>query len=591
MRYSTYAVLWAVFSFSANSWCETDEAKPVDEPLSARAWTASPTEASDPEPSYDVNQLIQIAQEEPRPAPGDALTEVQMNIFDVNKIELIDIQELGRSVDSFLTGDVLRMSLNDCVAIALENNQEILVSFFEPQKSYADLIAARGEFDPTLALDYSWTESSLSASPQIEAFGGFTSVESESWTGQISLNGRSHWGLQYGLNLSTNFETGTFSNFTGQYRSAVTLSLTQPLLRGRGRHYNLANIRRSKNAQIISDEQLNLTVLNALGDVMKAYWDLVGTIENLQVQEESLANAERLVDINERKLDIGTAAVIEVISAKAGVALRISDFVTARTAIADAEDVLKNQLNMRDGDFFSFARIVPVDRPSEFEFDWDPKRSMSLALENRPDIHTAELAIENAQIDRRRARSDVLPQIDLRADITYGGRDFKLDQSYTGLRNKDDDLRTYGITGSIPLGNRTAKGNYLRSKLTVSQEEQRLLGLKMSIMQGVRIAGRGVVSSLILIESNQTAVTLQDTNVLAEEQRLRLGTSTSQQVLDVQEELTRAQTQEVQARINAEKALIDLQVAEGTLLKNLGIEFDGPDVVKPPNMVEIIVAR
>ena len=64
----------------------------------------------------------------------------------------------------------------------------------------------------------------------------------------------------------------------------------------------------------------------------------------------------------------------------------------------------------------------------------------------------------------------------------------------------------------------------------------------------------------------------------AEVQRLKLGVSTSHTVLQIQEDLTLAQTQEVQSIVNVEKSLVDLQVAEGSLLTNMDVEYKVPDL-------------
>lgn len=587
-------VLLACF-LSLAAWGDGGDNEPARTPLSASSWSDA---AGNDEVAENVagNRANATGSQEPEqgeaPPAAEAAIGAEMSIFDVNQIELLDLQKIEEQVSALLSTNSVRLSLHDCVVMALSANQDILISFYEPQKSYGDFVGAKGEFDPTLTADYSWTESALSASPQIQAFGGINSIENETWQGQLSLGGRLHWGTQYSVSIASDFERGTFSQFTGQYRSALVLSLTQPLLRGRGKAVNLAQIRSAKNSVAISEEQVKLTVLTTLGEVMKSYWDLVGAVETLRVRDVSLENAKRLVEINQRRLDIGTAAVIEVIASKAGVATRISDYVTARTAIADAEDILKNNLSMREGELFSSERIIPIDRPSEIDFVWNPERSMRLALENRPDIRTAELTIANAEIERKRARNALLPQVDLNANLTYGGRDVRLEETFNGIRQKQDEVTTYGITASIPLGgNRAARGAHRRARLNVEQERQRLEATKNSIMQGARIAGRSVVSSLILIESNRTTVILQETNVVAEMQRLSLGTSTSHQVLEVQEDLTLAQTQEVQARINAEKALIDLQVAEGTLLENLGLEFELPARTKPLNTIESLTYR
>ncbi len=337
----------------------------------------------------------------------------QFSMFNVEQIELNELMALSELAQAMLARQTLELSLQDCVHLALANNQEILIISYEPQLAFGDFISARGDFDPIVGGSFQWTDVLQSSSPQVVAFGGVTSIENYTTTAQLQVSGFLPWGTEYSVAGVIEYEEGTFSQFIGQYNSRVVLGLTQPLLRGFGHGANLARVRVAKNAISISQAQVVIQVLQTMGDVIKAYWDLVGAIENLGVRQTALANAERVVDINEKRLEIGMAAPIEVLQAKAGVAPRITDLVTARRLIADSEDRLKNLLSMRDGEILSPARIIPINRPSDFEFEWTDEQSIRLALSRRPEIVQQQLSIENAVIGRRQARTSLLPQLDV----------------------------------------------------------------------------------------------------------------------------------------------------------------------------------
>lgn len=519
-------------------------------------------------PEIKLQETIQVPVADP---------EETVNILEEIQIELLDLEKLSAQVAERLrVGEPLRLSLRECVTLALEANQDILIAVYDPLAADADVFSAKGEFDPVFSTNFNYTDSSQTASGQLLAFGGIPSIQSWQTSADIGVRGKLKWGTQYNVTFNMNRDEGSFTGFIEQFTGSLTTTLTQPLLRGRGAHVNRIRIRMAENSKAISEAQVMLTAMNAVADVIKAYWDLVGAIESLRVAQQALENAQRLVDISQRRFEIGTAAALEVLQAKAGVASRQSDFIAAQTRIADAEDALKRLISLREGEYFSPKNIVPTDRPGEIEFDWDVERSMRLALENRPEIQSAALTIANAELDRDRARNELLPQFDLTGGYTTGGTNHKLRETFRGVRDQQNEVFTYGFTGSIPIGNRAARGAFRRAKLTVTQAEQRLEKAKQDAMWSVRLALRNAVSSQILVESNRQATKLQEASVRAEERRLSLGTTTSQNVLEIQEDLTAAQNQEVQARINFEKALVDLQLAEGTILANLGIEFEIP---------------
>ena len=504
-------------------------------------------------------------------------------------IDLIDLELLREVAESQEPAGRIRLSLDECVRVALEANQDIEVAGYEPLKAAADVFASKGEFDPLLSGMASYTRATQEASPEYKAFGQINAFEVYRSTSQASVRGKLKWGTLYDITLDVSKEETTFNKFIEEWNTGLMLTLTQPVLRGRGKAVNLIRIRVAKKAQQMTELQLKLAVMTTVAEAVKAYWDLVGAVENLKVRQESLDNAERLLEISRKRLDIGTAAAIEVLQAKAGIATRQSELIAARSRVADAEDVLKQLLNVRDDGVFSSRRIVPIDRPNVARFTIDEFRnveealakSIGLALEKRPEIATAELEIASAKLDRKRAANEMLPELNITGSVYQGSRNHYVSRAFTGMRERLDNSYTVGVQGSVPIGNRAARGAFKRVDLTVRQAEKKLDKTKQELMLMVRLAMRALQTSQILVESNRQAVALQGTNVVAEEKRLRLGISTSFRVLQVQEDLTLAQTQQVQAQTGYEKALVELRLAEGALLEELGIESNPPDPEAP----------
>ncbi len=522
---------------------------------------------------------------------GDELGEgAAINIREEISIDLIDLDPLRERLGGALSEEQFNLTLQECILIALADNLDIQVTGFEPLKSDQDIFTAKGEFDPILQGSANYSRSNQSQSQQVVAFGGVSSVESFTTVTNATLAGKLHLGTQYSLAWNMEKSESTFSNFIEEHSGTLSLQLTQPILRGFGAKYNKVRINIANNTRIASEAQLRLTVLNTVADVIKAYWDLVGAMENLKVRAESLDNAERLLKVNEKRREIGTAADIEVLQAKAGVATRQSEFISARQNITDASNYLKNLLNLRDGDLFSKALVVPIDRPNPRDPDeFDPSAyetqvmaSIDEALENRPEVLIRQIEIDNAALEEYRTKKEMLPQLDLVYNYTTGGRDHKLRETLDGIYERQDYAYTYGIQGSIPILNRAARGSHNRARLTRRQAELSLEQARQQLMLSVHLAASKVASNAILVQSNKQATRLQIANVAAEEKRLQLGVTTSWQVLQIQQDLTAAQVQELISNIEYEKALVELQLAEGTLLDTLNIELDVPEPDEKP---------
>ncbi|MFP4500704.1 MAG: TolC family protein [Candidatus Hydrogenedentota bacterium] len=514
-------------------------------------------------------------------------------------VDLIDLDQLRQALDVEFGQSQVRLSLDDCLMLALENNPDILVSQYEPLKADGDIMSAKGEFDPVARTDMNYTESSQAASQQIRVFGGISSIESYTTTSTTSMSQKLHTGTVWNLAFSLNREETTFGGFIEEWDGAITVSLTQPLLRGVGTRVNKVRISQARNAKDIAEEQMRLTVMQTTASVIKAYWDLVGAVENLKVRQESLRNAERLLTINETRREIGTAADTDVLQAKAGVATRQSELVMARNAVGTAGDQLKQILDLRDGEHLSRARIIPTSRPhideedlvAQEELDTFLARHVELAIDNRPEVNMAALTVDNAELEKLSARNQMLPQFDAGVSYTQGGRQRSIDDVLTGIRAGQTDVLSFTITGSVPIGNRAARGQHLRARLGVREAEQRHANAEQQLMLGVHLAVRNMFTNQTLIESTRQAREFQEVSVTAEEKRLRLGVTTSYQVLLVQEDLTAAQTQEVQAIVDYQKARTDLRLAAGTLLEDLGIAFTPPEEERAVGYIDSVTPR
>ena len=533
----------------------------------------------------------------------------------------IDVGRLRAALAEGSTVEPVRLSIQDCVGVTIASNPNLQVIRLEPEKSDADILTAKGEFDPLLSSTTSYGKQSQQVAAQTSQLnsqlgswiGGLVADQTGQFIGELvgsaltsqtdattdvkvyqttsktAVSGKLVLGTTYDLSLDLGSSKNSVSQLSEIWNGSLTLTVAQPLLQGRGTAVNLARVQIAKNTRKENEFQVYLQAMTTVGEVVKAYWDLVGTHDNVRVREEAMTNAERLLDVSQKRYNIGVAAATEVLQAKAGLATRQSDVISARSRVYDAEDVLKNQMNMRDGDLFSNKRIEPLNRPDIKEFNPDELKAIQgetekyigEALEKRPEMMIALLDIESAKLDRNRAANQMLPKVDVFGSLSQGGGDGSMGDAFQSIADRDDHGYSIGIRGQVPIGNRVARGQYERANITTRQAELRLEKTKQELMLKVRIALRALYTNQILIESNRQARILQEKNVVAEEKRLKLGITTSYRVLQIQQDLTTAQTQESQAQIAYEKALVDLRLAEGTLLESLGVDFKPPEPLHP----------
>ena len=502
---------------------------------------------------------------------------------------LIDLSALQKAAEEQLNRTQVRMSLDDVVQMALKQNPDIIIASMEPGKADADIYTAGGMFDPMAQLSLKRSRALAGTNAQIQALTGMKTIGDTKDEGMVGIGGKLVYGTQYAVQGTWGDEESSYGRVGKQYDSMLGMTLTQPILRGFGKKYNTVRIQQARNMRTLSAAQARLAMLKTVGDVIKSYWNLVGAVEGVKVTKQSLANAERLLQINETRRRIGTAADIEVLQAKAGVAVRQSGVISATTQSTDAGDLLKQQLLMRDGELFSKSVIVPTDRPNPSNaglfdftnFDESLDASVKRSLANRPEITMSDMELANSQLEVYKSRNEMMPQLDVVGAYGQGGRDSTLSQALQGIWSKQNFSYSIGVQGQVAINNRAARGANTRARITERQSEERRKQTEIALQTAVHVAARNVKANQILCESNRQAVRLQEVNVTAEEKRLRLGVTTSFQVLRVQEDLTTAQLQELRALISYETALVDLQIAEGSLLDNLGIKLEVSDTETP----------
>lgn len=491
---------------------------------------------------------------------------------------------------------VIMLSLREAVAMALEGNLDIVIERYNPDIRDAELLSARGVFDPTVRLDYFYSDEEI---PQTTREGLATNAaKTETVRKDLSLTfeGKVPSGTEYELffarEQSQFTQRDTFidpdplvpgDEFVGdvrnpaEYNLDLTFRLTQPLLKDFGLDANLAEIRIASSEKYMSIEDFRKQTIDIIAEVEASYWNIVAAIENLKVTERSLELAESLLRENRIRLEVGAMAPLEVLQAETGVAQREEEVIVARSLVKNAEDNLKRLLNLpRDTDEWKVS-LVPTDEPVLVDKEIDLRTQLELAFEKRPDYKRSLMQIETGMINEKFARNQLLPTVDLTGEYQFRAVDAEFHQAFDDIERGTSPSWLLGVTAEYPLGNRTAKGDFTKARLQRIQSEVEADNLRLGIIVEVRRAIRGIETSLKLIEATRKGTELALESLEAERKKLEVGVSTSHDVLEFEEDLTDARRREIVARIGYRQALVNLAVATGTLLEEKNIVIDEAD--------------
>ncbi|MBV8705971.1 MAG: TolC family protein, partial [Acidobacteriaceae bacterium] len=372
----------------------------------------------------------------------------------------------------------------------------------------------------------------------------------------------------------------------------TSITITQPLFKGRGKGINLRYIRIASINQKISRLLFYQQLISTVYGVSRLYYDLVSLNENTQVKRETLTAARKLYEDDKAQVEQGTLAPLELTRAQSLLTSSELDLIQAEGLVHQQEVILKTQLARRGtaDPVLGHLHVIPTDPiviPSTD--DLRPLDSLvSEALLLRPDLAQASLQVQSGEVALKASINAARPQIDLIGNFqTRGSTEVPfttLGTPGTGLITAPTDLgvaglrlsKIYqaGIQVNLPLKNRVAEADAARDLLQTRQAEARTQLLANQVREQVENSVIALQTARSALNAATQSRVYQEQLLGAERDRLSVGASTNFLVIQQQSYLAQARATEVTARSVYIKARVALDRAVGNLLEKNGITYE-----------------
>ena len=398
------------------------------------------------------------------------------------------------------------------------------------------------------------------------------------------------------IEATVNNDSAVVYGSASQYDPFSTVStsstITQPLLRGRGRDVNLRYLHIANNNRKASRLLFEQQVLETIYGTSRLYFDLVSLGENVVVKQESLRASQKLVEDDESQVEQGTLAPIELTRARALLGSSQFDLIQAQGLYRQQEVILRDELIRTGNPVFAaqFTEIVPTDRilvPDQPE-PLNVPDLIQQGLARRPDLAQAALQIKNGEISVRASRNQALPQLNLYGNVETRGSS---EQAYEQLGSTGTGLPTIpqnfalgglrtstiyqgGVQLTLPLRNRVAQSDAARDTVQLRQAQARTEKLANQIRESIENATIAVDTAYAAYKAATTSRDYQEQLLQSERDKLTVGSSTNLLVVQNETYLAQARSTEIAARSNWKKAQIDLDHAIGNLLDRNNIKLD-----------------
>ena len=459
------------------------------------------------------------------------------------------------------------------------------------------------QFDPVVT---STLSEEHAISPQAnQVFTGVPNLQANTGTVNFSYS----QGFSPGTNLALGFQNNRqttnsrFNTLNPTLNSSFRATITQHLLQGFGLGLNTRFIRVARNNREIADVAFRNQLIETVSQIENIYWDLVSAYENVKAKERSLSLAQKTLSDNQKQVQIGTLAPLEVVRAQSTVAANQQGLIVAQTTLQLQQLLMKNALSRNLSDpVLAAAPVIPTDTmaiPTE-EPVTPIQDLINDALSHRPDLAQSRIDLTNRGINRKAAANGLRPSIDLVAFYGASGLggtqnplaacgpnsnplfctpagaipEHGFGSTFGDLFNSSAPDKGLGLQFNIPIRNRSAQADQMRSELELRQAEMRLQQLQNQVAIQVRNAQFTVQQDRAQVEAADKALELAQQSLDAEQKKYALGASTNFAVLQTETDLATADSNRVASRTAYVKSRVELDRVTGYTLVRNGVVLD-----------------
>lgn len=456
------------------------------------------------------------------------------------------------------------LSLEECIRRVLQKNFSLRIQSFNTADAKETLIISKANFDPTFTALASKARTQGVSTDTISGVNTTSSYRQNQTDVRVGVLQNLETGANVNLSASLLRTSNNLplNTLNPAYNSDVSLSVTQPLLKGFGIEVNRAAIETAKLGITIADLNYKGTVLQAVHDTEAAYYNLAFAREQLTVKLASLDLAEKLLDENKVRKTTGVATDLDVLTAEVGVATAQNGVVLAQQQVRNSEDALLALTGQ-----FEFTTppgtvsFTPYTDPAPSVGD-----SFSLARDLQPTYVAAISTVKQLEIAVKVANNGRLPTLNFDGAIGFNGADRTYGSSIDNLNTGNNYNWQVDLSLSVPWGLRADRARYRIALNNLHQEQTTLQQIEQNLLVQVRADVLAVATNIESVQISAKGTELAEKQYELQKAKFDAGLSTSRDVLQSQTDLETARVNDLQAKVNLRIAVANLHQLDGSSL-------------------------
>ena len=492
---------------------------------------------------------------------------------------------LATDSSTLTNSNALELKLDDYLRLVAERNETLQAQMLEVEASRFKARAEWGTFEPAATASITreankrenntQQQAAQSGQPIFEERNTIydTGLETLVPTGAKIRLGFTESDLVNNVNPVGGFFGGSTNNpFFQQYQSFVGLTFSQPLLKNFGPNITMANIRLAALDSDIAFQQYRRQFMLAISQAEAAYWNLYFAQEQLSFFQQSVALAETVLSDTRERVKAGQASDLDVLEAQSGLGLRQSKQNEAYQNFYDALGQVRTLSGMQPGENGRVVRATDVPPPTVVAPGYAD--SYRRAFDLNPDY-----LIQFQKVDQEKLRLGVawnqrLPDLNLNAAYGFNGLGATPGDSLDQLSGTQFPSWSVALALRIPLAGGIKERNELKAaRITFQEAIKNLDSISTQIANALDAGIRKTRSWQDSIQSYQAAIDFNEDLLKTQVARLNAGLVEPRKVLEVEADLFDARQSFAQALVERQRALLALQLTEGTILEQSHLDF------------------
>ncbi len=400
-------------------------------------------------------------------------------------------------VSSTREASPVNVSVNSLLLSALTNSAQVKVFSDLPLIRETAITEADAAFDWISFMETRWDDTNEPVGSTLTT-GGPSRFRDQNFNYSVGARRRNTYGGQFEVSQRIGHQNNNSVFFVpnDQGNARLTLSYTQPLLRGAGRVYNTSlTVLAQIDAKIARDE-FSRQLQSHLLEVTRSYWTLYLERASLLQKRRLLARAEEILKDLERRQSLDTVNS-QVVRARAAVESRRAEILRAATAVKNAESRIRSLTNDPAWGESDSVELIPNDMPFRAYTDVDMQTALTTAMTSRPEVSQAIKQCKASCVRMNMAKNEVLPALNLVLETYASGLrgNSNISSAFTDQFERGRPSYAAGLQYEIPIWNRAAKARLQRRRLEVRQLQNQFRATTETLKLEVAVAVRELSTS------------------------------------------------------------------------------------------------